>query len=145
MDLIQNKNYNHNSLSTDHFKGTVFKKVFIKFTNLNKIKFQDCNFIEVDFGGTDIINCEFVDCNFTNCELFHTNFKDISTGSRFVKKDLIKKVKLSSNSPFVGAELAIKSKYLGYKISEMGIHTYPRTFGTGSSVSLKNIFLTNYR
>ncbi len=74
--------------------------------------------------------------------LFHTNFKDISTGSRFVKKDLIKKVKLSSNSPFVGAELAIKSKYLGYKISEMGIHTYPRTFGTGSSVSLKNIFLT---
>ena len=74
--------------------------------------------------------------------LFHTNFKDISTGSRFVKKDLIKKVKLSSNSPFVGAELAIKSKYLGYRISEMGIHTYPRTFGAGSSVSLKNIFLT---
>ena len=74
--------------------------------------------------------------------LFHTNFKDISTGSRFVKKDLIKKVKLSSNSPFVGAELAIKSKYLGYKVSEMGIHTYPRTFGNGSSVSLKNIFLT---
>ena len=27
-------------------------------------------------------------------------------------------------------------------MKEVGIHTYPRTFGTGSSVSLKNILLT---
>ena len=52
------------------------------------------------------------------------------------------KIKLSAKSPFIGAELAIKSKYLGLKVSEVGIHTYPRTFGSGSSVSLKNIFLT---
>ena len=74
--------------------------------------------------------------------IFLTNFKDISTGSRLIKKNMLKKIKLSSNSPFIGAELAIKSKYLGYKVSEVGIHTYPRTFGSGSSVSLKNIFLT---
>lgn len=74
--------------------------------------------------------------------LFKTKFKDISTGSRLIKKTLIKKINLISNSPFLGAELAIKSKYSGFKVSEVGIHTYPRTFGTGSSVSLKNIFLT---
>ena len=73
--------------------------------------------------------------------LFKTKFKDISTGSRLIKKTLIKKINLISNSPFLGAELAIKSKYSGFKVSEVGIHTYPRTFGTGSSVSLKNIFL----
>ena len=28
------------------------------------------------------------------------------------------------------------------KVNEIGIHTYPRTFGTGSSVSFKNILLT---
>ena len=36
---------------------------------------------------------------------------------------------------FIGAELAIRSKYKGYKVSEVGIHTYPRTFGSGSTVS----------
>jgi hypothetical protein len=66
----------------------------------------------------------------------------VSTGSRFIKKSILKKIKLKTNSPFVGAELAIKSKINGYEINEIGIHTYPRTFGTGSSVSLKNIILT---
>tara|TARA_X000000950_G_scaffold197392_1_gene237713 strand:+ start:236 stop:934 length:699 start_codon:yes stop_codon:yes gene_type:complete len=74
--------------------------------------------------------------------LFLTNFKDISTGSRLIKKKIMKKIKLSSNSPFIGAELAIKSKYKGLAVREIGIHTYPRTFGTGSSVSFKNILLT---
>ena len=74
--------------------------------------------------------------------LFLTNFKDISTGSRLINKKMFKNINLVSNSPFIGAELAIRSKYKGYKVSEVGIHTYPRTFGTGSTVSLKNIFLT---
>ena len=74
--------------------------------------------------------------------LFLTNFRDISTGSRLIKKDIMKKIKLTSNSPFIGAELAIKSKYKGLAVREIGIHTYPRTFGTGSSVSFKNILLT---
>ena len=74
--------------------------------------------------------------------LFRTDFKDISTGSRLIKKSILKKINLISNSPFLGAELAIKSKYKGFKVSEVGIHTYPRTFGTGSSVSFKNILLT---
>ena len=79
-----------------------------------------------------------IQCNFK----FNIKFRDISTGSRLVKKKLIKKVKLKSNSPFVGAELAIKAGMNGYKVGEIGIHTYPRTFGTGSSVSFKNIVLT---
>ena len=71
-----------------------------------------------------------------------TNFKDISTGSRLIRKNIMKKINLTSNSPFVGAELAIKSKYAGYTVNEVGIHTYPRTFGSGSTVSLKNILIT---
>ena len=55
---------------------------------------------------------------------------------------MFKNINLVSNSPFIGAELAIRSKYKGYKVSEVGIDTYPRTFGSGSTVSLKNIFLT---
>jgi len=74
--------------------------------------------------------------------IFKIKFRDISTGSRLVSKNLIRRIKLKSNSPFVGAELAIKAGLAGYKVGEIGIHTYPRTFGSGSSVSLKNILLT---
>ena len=74
--------------------------------------------------------------------IFNIKFRDISTGSRLVSRKLIKRIKLKSNSPFVGAELAIKAGLAGYKVREIGIHTYPRTFGTGSSVSFKNILLT---
>lgn len=80
--------------------------------------------------------------NFILRNLFVTNFKDISTGSRLINKNILKKIKLNSNSPFLGAELAIKSKYKGLKVKEVGIHTYPRNFGSGSSVSIRNIILT---
>ena len=80
--------------------------------------------------------------NFILRVLFSTTFKDISTGSRLINKKIMNKIKLFSNSPFIGAELAIKSRNKDVKVSEVGIHTYPRTFGSGSSVSLKNIFLT---
>ena len=74
--------------------------------------------------------------------LFGTKFKDISTGSRLINRKLIKKLKLTSSSAFLGAELAIKAKEQNSKVNEVGIHTYPRTFGAGSSVSFKNIILT---
>jgi hypothetical protein len=74
--------------------------------------------------------------------LFKTKFRDISTGSRLINKKILKKIKLTSNSPFIGAELAIKTKFYGYKVNEVGIHTYPRNFGTGLSVSPINIILT---
>jgi len=74
--------------------------------------------------------------------LFNTSFKDISTGSRLINKKILRKIKIDTNSPFLGAELAIKAKHLGYKVSEVGIHTYPRTFGTGSSVTMTNIIRT---
>ena len=74
--------------------------------------------------------------------IFNIKFRDISSGSRLVSRKLIKHIKLKSNSPFVGAELAIKAGLVGYKVGEIGIHTYPRTFGSGSSVSFKNILLT---
>ena len=74
--------------------------------------------------------------------LFKIDFLDVSTGSRLIKKKILKKINIYSNSPFVGAELAIKAKYMGFKVYQMGIHQHPRVFGTGSAVSFKNILLT---
>ena len=74
--------------------------------------------------------------------LFSIDFKDISCGARLVSKKILKKIKLTTNSPFIGAELAIKSKYAGFKVAEVGIQSYPNNFRPGSSVVLKNIIIT---
>jgi glycosyltransferase involved in cell wall biosynthesis len=80
--------------------------------------------------------------NFILRILFDISFKDISCGARLIDKKLLRKVKLKTNSPFIGAELAIKSKYMGFKVDEVGIHSYPNTFRSGSSIVLKNILIT---
>ena len=74
--------------------------------------------------------------------IFKTKFRDISTGIRFFDRKILGDVHLTSNSPFIGAELAIKTMLAGYPVGELGIQTFPRKFGTGSAVSFKNILLT---
>lgn len=55
--------------------------------------------------------------------LFKIDFLDISTGSRLLNKKILKKIKIFSTSPFIGAELAIKAKYLNFKVNQVGIQT----------------------
>ena len=73
--------------------------------------------------------------------LFRTKFRDVSSASRLVSKKLAKSIKLQSTSPFIGAELAMKSMWAGYKVGEIGIYQYPQTF-RNETISLKNILLT---
>lgn len=74
--------------------------------------------------------------------LFRSPFRDVSTGLRVVRKSVVDDMELRANSPFIGAELAIKAMLKGYRIGEVGIQTFPRRFGTGSSTSLPNIRAT---
>ena len=74
--------------------------------------------------------------------LFKTNYRDISTGLRLVKKDVIDKIFIQSSSPFIGAELTVKLMLKGYRIGEVGIQTFPRAFNKGASVTFKNIMAT---
>ncbi|HWA71909.1 MAG TPA: glycosyltransferase family 2 protein [Polyangiaceae bacterium] len=74
--------------------------------------------------------------------LFRTHYRDISTGLRLVRKSLIDQITCESNSPFIGAEITIKSMLKGYRVGEVGIQTFPREFGAGASTSLPNILAT---
>lgn len=74
--------------------------------------------------------------------LFRTTYRDISTGLRVVRKELIEELDLITSSPFIGAEITIKSMLKGYRVGEVGIQTFPRQFGSGASVSTRNIMLT---
>jgi glycosyltransferase involved in cell wall biosynthesis len=74
--------------------------------------------------------------------LFYLRFRDVSTGLRLVRKDIIDQIDLHSDSPFIGAEIAIKTMLKGYRVGEMGIQTFPREFGSGASTSPENIYRT---
>jgi glycosyltransferase involved in cell wall biosynthesis len=74
--------------------------------------------------------------------VFKSPFRDISTGIRLIHRAVVEEVELTSNSPFIGAELTIKSMLRGFPVGEVGIQTFPRDFGQGSATSLKNIVAT---
>jgi glycosyltransferase involved in cell wall biosynthesis len=74
--------------------------------------------------------------------LFRTRYRDISTGLRLVRKSLVDEIDLDSSSPFIGAELAIKTMLRGYRVGEVGIQTFPRAFGRGFSTTPANIRAT---
>ena len=74
--------------------------------------------------------------------LFRSPYRDISTGLRMVRRSILQEILLESTSPFIGAELTIKTMLKGYRVGEVGIQTFPREFGSGSATSLKNIIKT---
>lgn len=74
--------------------------------------------------------------------VFNSPFRDISTGIRLIRREVLDGIELKSNSPFIGAELTLKSMLRGFPVGEVGIQTFPRDFGTGSATSLRNIIGT---
>jgi glycosyltransferase involved in cell wall biosynthesis len=74
--------------------------------------------------------------------LFFTRYRDVSTGLRLARKTLIDELSLEASSPFIGAEIAIKTMLKGYRVGEVGIQTFPREFGRGSSTTPRNIYRT---
>ncbi|MGH9227187.1 MAG: glycosyltransferase family 2 protein [Acidimicrobiales bacterium] len=74
--------------------------------------------------------------------LFFTRYRDVSTGLRLVRSSLVDELTLEATSPFIGAEIAIKSMLKGFRVGEVGIQTFPREFGRGSSTSPQNIYRT---
>jgi glycosyltransferase involved in cell wall biosynthesis len=74
--------------------------------------------------------------------VFKSPFRDISTGIRLIHRAVVDDVELTSNSPFIGAELTLKSMLRGFPVGEVGIQTFPRDFGQGSATSFKNILGT---
>ncbi len=75
-------------------------------------------------------------------KLFRAPFRDVSTGIRVFHRSILDDITLTCDSPFIGAELAIKTMLRGYPVGEVGIQTFPREFGRGSATTVRNILLT---
>lgn len=74
--------------------------------------------------------------------LFNTRYRDVSCGLKLIRRNVVEELELLSSSPFIGAEVAIKTMLKGFRVGEVGIQTFPREFGRGTSTSLRNIWTT---
>src|SRR5690606_24869786 len=61
--------------------------------------------------------------------LFRSRFRDVSCGLKLIRRSVADDIEITSSSPFVGAEMALKAMLKGYSVGEVGISTYPRVFG----------------
>lgn len=74
--------------------------------------------------------------------LFQSRYRDVSCGLKLIRKAVVDELELISTSPFIGAEVAVKTMLKGFRVGEVGIQTFPREFGRGSSTSIRNILAT---
>jgi len=74
--------------------------------------------------------------------LFGLKVKDIDCGFKFFRKKVVETIpKLEAErGPFITSEFLIKAKKAGFKISQVGVHHYPRVGGKETGASLKVIF-----
>jgi glycosyltransferase involved in cell wall biosynthesis len=74
--------------------------------------------------------------------VFQIRYRDVSCGLRLIRRAVAQELELQSTSPFIGAEIAIKTMLKGFRVGEVGIQTFPREFGHGSSTTARNILAT---
>ena len=77
--------------------------------------------------------------------LFGLRVRDIDCGFKLVKKEVIDKIPRleAERGPFISTELLVKAKNKGFKISQIGVHHYPREAGQATGVTLK-VALSGY-
>lgn len=61
------------------------------------------------------------------------NLKDVDTAFKLLKREVIDNIDISINSGFICAEIFAKAIKKGYRIKQLPVHHYPRTYGSSSS------------
>lgn len=80
--------------------------------------------------------------NWSVRRLFGTPFRDVTCGLKLIRRAAVDNLPLSSTSPFIGGELAVRAAFKGYRVAEVAISTYPREHGDSAVISLRNIWAT---
>ncbi|MBI3485331.1 glycosyltransferase family 2 protein [Candidatus Daviesbacteria bacterium] len=72
---------------------------------------------------------------------FATWFQDVDCGFKMVSKKVLSTIPRleSSRGAMINPELALNAQKMGFKIVQVGVHHYPRLYGTPTGSSLKVI------
>jgi glycosyltransferase involved in cell wall biosynthesis len=73
------------------------------------------------------------------CLMFGLKVRDIDCAFKLYKREIFDKIELSSTGALIDAEILARAARKGYRITQKGVHHYPRTAGVQSGASLRVI------
>lgn len=73
------------------------------------------------------------------CLLFGLRIRDIDCAFKLYKREIFDNMELSSTGALIDAEILARASRKGYRITQKGVHHYPRTAGEQSGANLKVI------
>lgn len=63
------------------------------------------------------------------CTLFNMKIRDIDCAFKLYKREIFDNIKLSSTGALIDAEILARASRKGYKITQKGVHHFPRSAG----------------
>jgi glycosyltransferase involved in cell wall biosynthesis len=73
------------------------------------------------------------------CLMFGLKIRDIDCAFKLYKREIFDKIELSSAGALIDAEILARATRKGYRITQKGVHHYPRTAGAQSGANLRVI------
>jgi glycosyltransferase involved in cell wall biosynthesis len=73
------------------------------------------------------------------CILFGMKIRDIDCAFKLFRREVFDHIKMSSAGALISAEVLARATRAGYKITEVGVHHYPRTAGKQTGANLRVI------
>jgi len=73
------------------------------------------------------------------CLMFGLKIRDIDCAFKLYKREIFDKIELSSTGALIDAEILARAARKGYRITQKGVHHYPRTSGAQTGANLRVI------
>jgi glycosyltransferase involved in cell wall biosynthesis len=74
------------------------------------------------------------------CLLFGLRLRDIDCAFKLYKREIFDQIELVSTGALIDAEILARAVRKGYRITQKGVHHYPRTSGTPTGANVHVIF-----
>jgi glycosyltransferase involved in cell wall biosynthesis len=74
------------------------------------------------------------------CLLFGLRLRDIDCAFKLYKREIFDHIELSSTGALIDTEILARAVRRGYRITQKGVHHYPRTAGAQTGAKLRVIF-----
>lgn len=75
------------------------------------------------------------------CLLFGMKIRDIDCAFKLYKREIFDNIKVVSTGALIDAEILARAVRKGYRVTQQGIHHYPRTAGAQTGANLRVILL----
>jgi len=73
------------------------------------------------------------------CLVFGMKIRDIDCAFKLYKREIFDKIELSSTGALINAEILARAVRKGYRVTQKGVHHYPRTHGAQTGANLQVI------